>query len=286
LKLAGQRSFDRDPLAGFRARETDAPGMQEEALEVRGGRRSAVQLIAVHRMPDARQMHADLVGAASANTHFQIRESGPAPQNFVVGYGGAPGRIPSRHARAVDIVARDRGGDAAGIGRDRAVDEGQINFFGRAGGELSGQVAMSGVGFGHQQHAAGFAIQPVDDAGTQFSAQLREILKAMNQPVYQRSFPASRACMHDESRGLVDGHQIVILIEDIDGQVFGFRGERLELQRIDQDLFRTEQRKRRLRFQPAVDSNTPLPDPVLKPRPAIGRKVLLQIMIEPFAGVG
>ena len=54
------------------ALERDAVCMQEIASK---RSRRAVELVTHHRVPDARQMHADLVRAPGANFHFQKRES-------------------------------------------------------------------------------------------------------------------------------------------------------------------------------------------------------------------
>ena len=68
-QLRRKRSLHGDPLPRSGAGKRNAMGVQEVAAERAG--RSAVQFVAGHRMPDARQMHSDLVRAAGPDVHFE-----------------------------------------------------------------------------------------------------------------------------------------------------------------------------------------------------------------------
>jgi hypothetical protein len=59
------------------------------------------------------------------------------------------------HAYPADRVAGDGGRYAATIGLEPAMDQGEIDLFHLAAGELFGEVAVSGVGPRNQDHAAG-----------------------------------------------------------------------------------------------------------------------------------
>ena len=85
--------------------------------------------------------------------------------------GRAALRQPRRHARAAHRIARDR---AARCARSsflhRAVHQREVDLLHLAPGELRRQRLVRGVVLGHQQHAAGEAVQPVHDARPQVAA--------------------------------------------------------------------------------------------------------------------
>ena len=66
-------------------------------------------------------------------------------------------------------IARNRLLDTAMVGFDGAMHERLVNFADAASGELLGQIAMRGVGFGDQDHSAGVAIQAMHNAGAQLA---------------------------------------------------------------------------------------------------------------------
>jgi SRSO17 transposase len=73
-------------------RKTNAVRVQEKPSGFRVSRDArwgAVQAVARDRVPDARKMRADLMGAAGADTHFQQREALEAIEHLVFGDGGA-----------------------------------------------------------------------------------------------------------------------------------------------------------------------------------------------------
>ena len=114
-----------------------------------------------------------------------------------------------------------------------AVDEGEVDFLDAAGGELLGEIAMRGVGFGDQQHAAGIAVQAMHDAGTQRAALRRERAEAVQQRVHQRPGANASAGVHDHARGLVDCHHVGVLIENREREIFRSGVERSGCGRLD-----------------------------------------------------
>ena len=96
--------------------QLDAVGVQEKALAGRvnlllGGR--AIETVARYRMADAGEVYADLVGTASADAHFQERETRKAAQYVVCGPGGTAAAQAGGHAGAMPRIARDGLFDAA-----------------------------------------------------------------------------------------------------------------------------------------------------------------------------
>jgi len=75
----------------------------------------------------------------------------------------------------------------------------------------AGMAAFAG-GYGDEQQAAGVLVDAVDDAG---SRQLLEFRCVTQQPVHQRACRIAGTGMHDESRGLVDDEQMLVLVDDV-----------------------------------------------------------------------
>ena len=80
---------------------------------------------------------------------------------------------------------------------------------------------MRGVVLGHQQHAAGEAVQPVHDSRPQRAAHAGERLEAVQQRVHQRAGMDARAGMHHHAGRLIDGHQVGVFVKDGERNVFG-----------------------------------------------------------------
>src|ERR1019366_10438446 len=82
--------------------------------------------------------------------------------------------------------------------------------------------------------AAGFFVETVNDAGPKVSADFREGLEAMKQSVHQRAaiasvFRRAGASMHHHACGLYDDGEVLVLIDHIERNVFGYRPQRWRL---------------------------------------------------------
>src|SRR4026209_2697473 len=78
-ELGRKGRFNRDGLARRGLRETDPVRVQKIAGERRTARdlrRSTIEPVADNRVSNAREVHADLVGAAGTDADFEQRESG------------------------------------------------------------------------------------------------------------------------------------------------------------------------------------------------------------------
>jgi hypothetical protein len=156
-----------------------------------------------------------------------------------------PALEPRGHAGAPPRIARDGFFDAAAIHPDAAADQRQVGLLHLAAGKLRGQGAMRGIVLGHQQHAAGIAVEAVDDAGPQLAAQRGERLEAIKQRVDQRAGVHSRARVNHHAGGLVDGYEIVVFIEDAQRNRFGHGAQRGQFGRLDLDAVALPQQARR-----------------------------------------
>ena len=88
-------------------------------------------------------------------------------QHAIFGPGGAAAQKPCGHARAMPRIAGDGPLDAPALCFHNAVDQGEVDFLHLPPGKLGGQGAVRRVVFGHQQHAAGEAVQTMHDARPQ-----------------------------------------------------------------------------------------------------------------------
>src|SRR6266404_4126742 len=129
-----------------------------------------IQTIARDGMPQARQVRPDLVRASGPDSYFEVSKSFKAAPHAVIRERLAPVAELRGHTRAANRVPRDRLADAAGLSAHLSLNQREIRFLHRTRGELRGQRAMRRVGAGHQQHAAGTAIQAVNNARAQLAA--------------------------------------------------------------------------------------------------------------------
>ena len=79
--------------------------------------------------------------------------------------------------------------------------------------------------FSDHDEAAGFFIETMDDAGPEFSSYSREGREVMQQGVDQRSTIAlivggAGASVHHHACRLVDDRQIIILVQDVERNLF------------------------------------------------------------------
>ena len=154
-----------------------------------------------------------------------------APQHAVLGPRRAALGQPRRHARAMHRVAGDGPLDAPALVAHAAVHQRQVGLLHLPSGELRGQAPMGRVVLGHQQHAAGVAVQAMHDARPQRAAHARERAEAMQQGVHQRSGMDARAGVHHHAGGLIDRHQVGVFIEHGEGDVFRQRPARAAARR-------------------------------------------------------
>ena len=87
-------------------------------------------------------------------------------------------------------------------------------------GELPGQPVMRGVRLRDDEEARGVLVDPVDDPGALFAADAGEFAPEMvEQRIDQRSGRRSRGRVHDNARRFIDDDKVVVLVEDLEGDV-------------------------------------------------------------------
>src|ERR1700740_3066217 len=90
---------------------------------------------------------------------------------------------------------------------------------------------MSFVVLGYDDEAASLFVEAVNDAGTHLAAHRREASKMMQERVDQRPAIAlvigrAGAGVYHHAGALVDDCEVVIFVEDVEGDVFGAGAER------------------------------------------------------------
>ena len=109
-------------------------------------------------------------------------------------------------------MPRNRRPDFPFLSRDFAAHNRVINLLGRPPGELFRQRDMRRVVFRHHETAAGFLVQPVDDARPRHAADAAQPARAMmQQRVDQRVFLVARRRMHHQPRRFVQHQQVRVL---------------------------------------------------------------------------
>ena len=166
LQVRGQRSLYRDLSSRGRTNEHDTPGMQERSLPCAG----AIHTIPRNRMAQARQMGANLVRAPRPDAYFEIRKSFEALQDAIFGQRFAPVVQARGHSSAANGITRNRLDNSSSFAAHTALNQGKISLLHRTPGELRGQCAMGRIRAGHEQHAAGYAVEAMHDARAQIAA--------------------------------------------------------------------------------------------------------------------
>jgi hypothetical protein len=108
------------------------------------------------------------------------------------------------------------------------------------------QILVGPVGFGHHDRPRGVFIQPVNDAGTLHPANARQGIATVGQQrIHQRAAHIAGSRMHHHPRCLIDDDQMLVLVQDIEGNGLSdyFEGLRLRhsdlnsIPRLHQPLF-------------------------------------------------
>ena len=179
-----------------------------------------VQRIADDWVPDGVQVHAYLMGSAGRNRDAEQRKPGHVPCPGYASHGRTCPPRACRNLLAVHGVATDGNVDALAL-LHRAPYERDVLFFHFAIVKLARQLPMGGIVLGDDHHAGRPLVEPVHDAGPQFSADAAQIGHMMEQRVHQRTALMSGAWVHDHARRLVDNDDVAILVEHVESDGFG-----------------------------------------------------------------
>ncbi len=197
--------------------EGEFPSMQEMAFVVAP---AAVEGISNHRMAEVFEMHADLMGSSRVRMAFDKGLPFRGGENPVLGESLAATLVHG-HFLTVDRVAADRGVNFPVRHAGDSLDKCQVGFADQAVCKLLRERTMGGIGFGDDEAAAGFLVEPVDDARTFFSADDTQAGAVMEQGIDQGAVCVSRPGVNDEAGRFVQHEHGGILVEDVQRDVLG-----------------------------------------------------------------
>ena len=100
--------------------------------------------------------------------------------------------------------------------------ERQVLFLHLAIGELSRQFLMRAIVLRHDYEARRTAIEPMDDARPQFTADATQVLDVMEEGIHESSAGVSGTGVNDHAGGFVEHDDIAILEHDPDGERLWF----------------------------------------------------------------
>ncbi len=235
---------------------------------------------------DAGEVDADLVRAPSADADFEIAEARPLFEKAVLGDCAASGGEFRGHAGAAQRIASNVSGDSALILFHAAMGERQINFFDFAVVKLRGERLMGLIGSSDNEHAAGFAIDAMNDAGTQVAIDGGEGSEVMEQRVHESAGGMPRPGVNHHASGLIDNDHVGIFVEDGERKILGLGlAEGREINGRDGDGFAAAHEMGRASGC-AIDLDAIFFDPRLQTRTAELRQALMQEAIETLACIG
>ena len=194
----------------------------------------AVDQIAQNGVADVGHVDPDLVGPSRLQTAADMGVAPVALHHFPVGHGffGVAGG--DGHLLPVGGVPADGGVDGAGVLPEGAADDG---FVGPRHGvvlELGGQHGVGQIVFGDSQQSAGVLVDAVDDAGPQLAVDAGEVIAhGVQQAVDQGIVLMTDGRVDHQALGLVDHHHILVLIDDVQGNVLGHDVHRFGLRNGD-----------------------------------------------------
>jgi hypothetical protein len=196
--------------------------------------RGSVEGVADYRMAHGLEMDANLMCAACLDADLDEGEEavgrGETFENLDVGDGGtdsfAVGGATGGHAVAADEIAAYGEVDGGVVFGDVTVDEGNVGLFDLALGEHVAELAVGAVVFGDEDDTAGLLVEAVDDAGAEVSADAGELVEVVEESVDEGAVVAgvvgdAGAGVDHHACGLVDDGEVLVFVEDLEGDVLG-----------------------------------------------------------------
>ena len=111
------------------------------------------------------------------------------------------------------------------------MEEGEVGLGDLAAGEHLAELAVGAVVFGDEDEAAGELVEAMDDAGAEVAADVGELGEVEEERVDEGAAVAgvvggAGAGVDHHAGGLVDDGEVLVFVEDVEGDVFGDGVER------------------------------------------------------------
>jgi hypothetical protein len=242
----------------------------------------AVRQIAHEGKAEELEMDANLVRASGMQD--RLDKSGPAEpiEHTITGGGGPTQLIVHGHPFAMRRMSSDRRTDFPFLSLHFATNDRMVDFIDLSAGELSRKSNVGFVIFGYDKATAGFFIQPVNDPRAGHSTDAAQAtLAMMEQSIDERVFFMAGGGVNHQARLFVQHEQNVVLVQDIERNLFwlGFGGA--SLRPGDFDRFPRTRRVRRLDLEP-VDADVTFLDEALDRPARHGREFMTEKNVQPF----
>ncbi len=292
-QIGGQRGDETHLLACSRVTKPEFFSMEKLAAQPRDSTSNdrihngfvtsrSVSLVSHHRMLQPGKMHANLVRAPSFEFDVQQAESIEAAVNSIKRERDATATNDC-HASAMAWIARNGLIDFTAIFFQLSVNQSDIGFENFAGAKLIGETLVRAFGFGDDHEPGSILVQAVNNAGSRFSATTRQLLKVKRQGIGQRARSDSRGRMNDHRCRLIYDDQVVVFVNNVEGNIFGLEFRRRKRGELCVDLIVGPELVRRFRGA-AVDQHVLLFDQTLEPRAAPAFELFREKNVEALSG--
>ena len=174
-------------------------------------------------------MHTNLMRAACTQPAAHQRILAKALQHLILRHGIAAALLDHRHLLAVILIAGNLRFNHAAVRLDIATHHGQIGTLRRLRLNLLRQRHMRRIILRANHNAAGVLIQTMHNARTDNTVDARQILAMIQQRIHQRAAVIAGSRMHHHAARLIDNHDVIILIDDIQRNILRLHIQRLRL---------------------------------------------------------
>jgi hypothetical protein len=168
-------------------------------------------------------VHSQLMRPSCLWAETNERETSKPFEDFVEG-GRVSGISPFRadhHSFAISVTDADVCFDVIAIERDFAPGDGSIFLFDGPFFELPAQMVMNGVVLGDDKNATGITVESMDDSRSKLPRDIAQLVEMKLQGSRQGSEVIAPSWVDDHVRSLVDHDQRIVIIKDIQGDIFG-----------------------------------------------------------------
>ena len=116
------------------------------------------------------------------------------------------------------------GFNVVAVKRNLAPRDGPVFFFDRPLFKLTTEMMMDGVVLRDDEYPAGVAIETMDDSRPQLSRHVAQLIKMKLKCPGECSQIIASPGMHDHVRRFIDHNQRVIIVENVERNIFGGKG--------------------------------------------------------------
>ena len=217
---------------------------------------SRIHLVGQDGMADVSEMDANLVGSAGLRFAPDQGEIAEPLEDFVERHRGLAAVLEGAngHLLADGRMEADAPIDVIAVALRDAVDQREILLVHFAQLELERQASMGQVILGDHEQPRRVAVETVDDPGRFSPARVESVSKWNCSAVDQGAAPVPLRRMRDHARGLVHHRQGLVLVDDLDRDVFRRGGHIGQFGEMDADLIAGPHPVRRL-DRPPVDQH-------------------------------